>query len=103
VHIQARGVCVRSAGHSLLDAIGFGIAPGAQVALRGASGAGKSSLLGLLLGWQRPAEGDLLVDERTLDSDGVDDLRRATAWVDPGGQIWNRPLLKNLIYGSDTL
>jgi ATP-binding cassette subfamily B protein len=103
VRIQARGVSVRSAGHSILEAIDFDVAPGTHVAIVGASGAGKSSLLGLLLGWQRPAEGDLLVDERPLDSERVDDLRRATAWVDPAVQIWNRPLLENLLYGSNNL
>jgi len=103
VRIQARAISVRSAGHSILEAIDFDVAPGTHVAIVGASGAGKSTLLGLLLGWQRPAEGDLLVDEQPLTTERLDDLRRATAWVDPGVQIWNRPLLENLLYGSDNL
>jgi ATP-binding cassette subfamily B protein len=103
VRIQARGVSVRSTGHSILDAIDFDIAPGTHVAVVGVSGAGKSTLVGLLLGWQRPAEGDLLVDEQSLTTDRVDDLRRSTAWVDPTVQIWNRPLLENLLYGSGSL
>jgi ABC-type multidrug transport system fused ATPase/permease subunit len=100
VRIQARGVSVRSAGHSILEAIDFDIAPGTHVAIVGASGAGKSTLLGLLLGWQRPADGDLFVDEQSLTSEYVDILRRSIAWVDPSVQIWNRPLLENLLYGS---
>jgi ABC-type bacteriocin/lantibiotic exporter with double-glycine peptidase domain len=100
VRIQARSISVRAAGHSILEGIDFDIAPGTHVALVGASGAGKSTLLGLLLGWQRPAEGDLLVDEQPLTTERMDILRRSTAWVDPSIQIWNRPLLDNLIYGS---
>jgi ATP-binding cassette subfamily B protein len=100
VRIQARSVSVRAAGHSILESLDFDVAPGTHVALVGASGAGKSTLLGLLLGWQRPADGDLLVDEQPLTTERLDILRRATAWVDPGVQIWNRPLLENLIYGS---
>jgi ATP-binding cassette subfamily B protein len=29
-------------------------------------------------------------------------LRRHTAWVDPGIQIWNRPMLENLHYACDS-
>jgi ATP-binding cassette subfamily B protein len=100
VRIEARGVSVRSAGHSILEAIDLDIAPATHVAIVGASGAGKSTLLGLLLGWHRPADGDLLVDEQSLTMEQLDILRRSTAWVDPGVQIWNRPLLENLMYGS---
>jgi ATP-binding cassette subfamily B protein len=103
VRIQARAVNVRSGGHSILEGVDFDIAPGTHVAIVGASGAGKSTLLGLLLGWQRPAEGALLVDEQPLTTERLDRLRRSTAWVDPGVQIWNRPLLENLLYGSDNI
>jgi len=100
VRIQARNVSVRAAGHSILEEIDLDIAPGSHVAVVGASGAGKSTLLGLLLGWQRPVAGDLLVDEQSLTTERVDELRRSTAWVEAGVQIWNRSLLENLLYGS---
>ena len=100
VRIQARNVSVRAAGHSILEQIDLDIAPGTHVAVVGASGAGKSTLLGLLLGWQRPVAGQLLIDERSLTTERVDELRRSTAWVEAGVQIWNRSLLENLIYGS---
>jgi len=103
VRIQARGVSVRATGHTILDAIDFEIASGTHVAIVGASGAGKSSLLALLLGCLRPAAGELNVDEQSLTSEHVNGLRRSTAWVDPSVQIWNRPLLDNLLYGSNNL
>ena len=103
VRIQARGVRVHSAGRSILEAVDFELAPGTHVAIVGASGAGKSTLLGLLLGWHRPADGDLIVDEQPLTTEQVDILRRSTAWVDPEVQLWNRPLLENLLYGSHNI
>ena len=38
--------------------------------------------------------------ERGLAGDRLDRLRRQTAWVDPGVQLWNRSLAENLRYGS---
>ena len=45
-------------GTQILDVAALAIAPGEHVAIVGASGAGKSSLVGLLLGWHRPRVGD---------------------------------------------
>ncbi|WAS94166.1 cysteine peptidase family C39 domain-containing protein [Nannocystis punicea] len=88
-------------GHPILQELDLQIAPGEHVAVVGASGAGKSSLLGLLLGWHRPAGGRLEVDGKRLDEPALAALRRVTAWVDPAVQLWNQSLLRNLRYGSD--
>jgi ATP-binding cassette subfamily B protein len=71
------------------------------VAVVGLSGAGKSSLIGLLLGWHRLGQGRLAVDGAALEGDGLARLRRQTAWVDPAVQVWNRSLLDNLRYSSE--
>ena len=100
VAIVLEGVRVRAAGHTILDKIDLDIEAGAHVAIVGPSGAGKSSLVGILLGWHRPASGRVLIDGWPLDSDRLERLRRATAWVDPSVQLWNRALLDNLRYGG---
>ena len=99
VAITMNGVSVRAAGHTILEEINVIIEPGTHVALVGKSGAGKSSLVGLLLGWHRPATGEVVVDNQLLDGHGLERLRRETAWVDPTVQIWNRSLFDNLRYG----
>jgi len=66
----------------------------------GASGAGKSSLVGILLGWHKPVVGQCWVDGTPLDGERLRALRRETAWVDPATQLWNRSLLANLHYGT---
>jgi ATP-binding cassette subfamily B protein len=98
VRICLDGVSVHAAGHTILSEINLEIAPGEQVAIVGKSGAGKSSLVGLLLGWHRAAEGRLLIDGQPLDGDRLAGLRRETAWVDPTIQLWNQSLLENLLY-----
>lgn len=100
VSIAFDNVSVVAAGHQILRDINLSIAAGSHVAIVGASGAGKSSLAGLLLGWHRPASGSVLVDGVELDDSRLDELRPHTAWVDPAVQLWNRPLAENLRYGS---
>jgi len=100
VAIVFENVSVVAAGHQVLHDINLSIAAGTHVAIVGASGAGKSSLVGLLLGWHRAASGSVLVDGVELDDSRLDQLRPHIAWVDPAVQLWNRSLSDNLQYGS---
>jgi ATP-binding cassette subfamily B protein len=100
VSITLEGVSVRAAGHTILADLNLTLARGSHVAIVGASGAGKSSLVGLLLGWYQPITGRVLVDGRQLNESHLAWLRQVTAWVDPAVQLWNRSLLDNLNYGS---
>lgn len=99
VSIVMRDAGVVAAGHTILEDINLTIEPGAHVAIVGSSGAGKSSLFGLLLGWHRASRGEVLVDGCALNGQQLDELRRHTAWVDPSIQLWNRSLIDNLRYG----
>lgn len=100
VAIALRNVTVTPAGHSILRNLDLTIAPGEHVGIVGSSGAGKSTLIGLLLGWQTATSGEILVGGSPLDDIALERLRRVTAWVDPAIQLWNRPLLDNITYGS---
>jgi ABC-type multidrug transport system fused ATPase/permease subunit len=98
--VRFEGVRVIAGGHVILDGVDLAIEAGSRVAIVGASGAGKSTLVGLLLGWHAPAAGRVLVDSVPLDAGTLAALRQHTAWVDPAVQLWNAPLLHNLLYGS---
>jgi len=100
VAITLEEVSVRAAGRTILMDLNLTITPGSHIAIVGTSGAGKSSLVGLLLGWHRPASGQVLVDGLPLDDLQLAHLRQETAWVDPAIQLWNRSLLDNLCYGA---
>ena len=91
---------IRAAGHTILADVDLEIEPGSHVAVVGSSGAGKSSLVGLLLGWHRAATGRVLVDGVPLAGEKLARLRQETAWVDPALQLWNRSFLDNLDYGA---
>ena len=99
VEIQFRNVGAKVGGQQVLHNIDANVPSGSHVAIVGVSGAGKSSLVGVLLGWHAPAQGDVLIDGGPLDRTTLDALRRQTAWVDPAVWLWNRSLLENIEYG----
>ncbi len=94
VSIEFENVNVVAAGHQVLRDINLKIPAASHVAIVGASGAGKSSLVGLLLGWHRAASGSVFVDGVAMDDSLLDQLRPHIAWVDPAVQLWNRPLAR---------
>lgn len=105
VGFSISGGRVRAAGHEILRNLDLHVKPGEHIAVVGASGAGKSSLIGVLLGWHHLAEGTLILDGHPLSAwegqASIEALRPQVAWVDPAVQIWNQSLLDNLTYASE--
>jgi ATP-binding cassette subfamily B protein len=100
VAISFESVSVQASGHTILTDLSVHLEAGSHVAIVGASGAGKSTLVALLLGWYRPATGRIAIDGQPLDAARLEQLRNEMAWVDPAVQVWNRSLLRNLLYGA---
>ncbi len=100
VTVRFEDVTVCAAGRTILDGVSLTLEAASHTAIVGASGAGKSSLAGVLLGWNTASSGRVLVDGDALEGARLAALRKHTAWVDPGVQLWNRSLLDNLRYGT---
>ncbi len=79
-----------------LDGCSFRIAPGETVALVGESGAGKSSVLALLLGHERPTGGAIIVGGRSV---AGAELRTSIAWAGQTPRIVVGTLADNLRLG----
>jgi heme exporter protein A len=60
--------CVRG-GRLVFQALGFQVAAGSVLVLRGPNGCGKSSLLRLVAGFQAPAAGGFLWDDQPVEDD----------------------------------
>ncbi len=100
VAINLTNVSICIDDRMILEDVSLRIAAGEHVAIVGASGAGKSSLLGTLLGWYVPARGTVEVDGQPLDFTQLARLREVTAWVDPQVHLFRASLFSNLGYGS---
>ena len=79
-----------------LQGVNVEIRAGEQVALVGASGAGKTSLLNLLLGFERPDRGAILVDGAPLYTLDLEKWRRHLAWIGQHAALFHGTLRDNI-------
>ncbi|AMG29242.1 ABC transporter ATP-binding protein [Grimontia hollisae] len=84
---------------TVLNGLSLTIPQGKRVALVGASGGGKSTLIQLLLGLYRKSGGDVLVDGKPIEEIGYETLRQHTAVVLQQPMIFNDTLRENLTLG----
>jgi thiol reductant ABC exporter CydD subunit len=85
---------------SVLDRVHLTIAPGEHLAITGESGAGKSTILSLLLGFIEPCHGALRVGGVDLNGVSWRDLRRQIAWVPQQPYLVRGTILDNLLVGD---
>jgi ABC-type bacteriocin/lantibiotic exporter with double-glycine peptidase domain len=95
--IDIEEACVVVAGHAVLDRVTLHVQPGEHIGIVGVSGAGKSSLVGCLMGWFKPSSGRICVDDAPLDTI---QLRGEIAWIDPQVHLFRSTLYENLRYGN---
>ena len=100
IKVQFDDVCVVLGGHTLLDHVTLRAAAGEHIGIVGVSGAGKSSLVGCLLGWHEPTSGAVIVDDAPLDFARLVRLRRETVWIAPQVHLFRATLYENLRYGN---
>ncbi|MEM7614382.1 MAG: ABC transporter ATP-binding protein [Pseudomonadota bacterium] len=83
-----------------LSGLDFSVAPGEKVALVGASGAGKSTALALLLRLYDREGGVISVDDQDVATLSQDSLRRQIAMVTQETAMFNRSARENILYGD---
>ncbi|MEM7544772.1 MAG: ABC transporter ATP-binding protein [Pseudomonadota bacterium] len=82
-----------------LNGFDLHIRPGEKVALVGRSGAGKTTVLSLLLRLYDVEEGAIRLDDHDVRDLQQDDLRRQIAMVRQETSMFNRPAAENIFYG----
>jgi ATP-binding cassette subfamily C protein CydD len=87
-------------GRPALAGVDLRIDPGQRVAVVGPSGAGKTTLASLLLGFVRPDSGRILVDGTDLAELDLDDWRARLAWLPQNPRLFQGSVLDNIRLGA---
>jgi len=87
-------------GLPALDHVSFHAPPGATIALVGATGAGKSTLVNLLVRFYEFNSGEIYVDVRPIRRYGLRSLREAIGVVTQESFLFNGSIRENLLMGK---
>lgn len=102
VGLSVENICFSyGEGLPVLDGVSLSIAEGEKVALVGASGGGKSTLVQIILGLYPADSGELYFDGVNLDQIGLDVVRENVATVLQQPAMFNDTVRANLSLGRD--
>ncbi|MDH1728861.1 ABC transporter ATP-binding protein/permease [Pseudomonas chengduensis] len=101
VGIEVRGLTFGYGEEPVLDRLDLSIGPGEKVAIVGASGGGKSTLVQLLLGLYTPQAGNIRFGGSALEEIGLDGVRDNVAVVLQHPALFNDTVRANLTMGRE--
>lgn len=87
----------------ILDDITLKIRPGQYVAIVGRTGCGKSTLMRLLLGFEKPQNGAIYYDGKDINSIDLKSLRRRIGVVMQEGRLFQGDLFSNIVISAPWL
>lgn len=98
--VDVRNLHFAHAGEQpLFDDFSFTVRPGEHVALLGASGVGKTTLLALMAGLLPAQAGEIRVGGTILDHASAPTLRRRMAWMGQRPHVFTAPVADNITLG----
>jgi ABC-type multidrug transport system fused ATPase/permease subunit len=84
----------------VLNGISFSLESGKKVALVGSSGAGKSTVMQLLLRYYKADEGQIFIDDKPIESFDLSALRQNMAIVPQDVIMFGGTIRENIAYGN---
>ena len=85
---------------SVLKNVDIGITAGEHVALVGASGSGKTTILNLMLGFIQPDQGDMYVNDTPLSDLNLEAWRQSLAWLGQDPLLFQGSIATNISLGQ---
>lgn len=103
VTLELENLSFRYPGNSenplILNNLSLKIPAGSWVGIVGPSGAGKTTLAGILLGLLPPTSGLVTLDQRPYADYDVSELRARMAWVAQDPMLYDESLRENILFG----
>lgn len=97
--IEFHNVWFRYKRKWILQNFNLTISAGERVGLVGASGAGKTTLVNLLMRFYDVSRGEILIDGQDIRTVSQDSLRRSIAFIPQEPTMFNRTIGENIGYG----
>jgi ABC-type bacteriocin/lantibiotic exporter with double-glycine peptidase domain len=87
----------------VLDNVSFTIGAGEYVAIVGKTGCGKSTLMRILLGFEKPQKGAVYYDGKDLEQLDLKSLRRKIGTVMQNGKLFSGDIYSNIVISAPWL
>ena len=103
--IELDNVCFRyvDSQPNIVDGMSFKIRPGQYVAIVGKTGCGKSTIIRLLLGFEKPQSGAIYIDGKDLESIDLKSMRRKIGVVMQEGKLFQGDIFSNITISAPWL
>lgn len=101
--ISIKNVTFKYNKKRVLKNLTIDIAPGERIGLVGVSGAGKTTLVNLLMRMYDVVDGAILVDGQDIRNVTQDSLRENISFIPQEPTMFNRTLRENIAYGCDNV
>lgn len=98
--IEFNGVYFKYRNKYVLKDLSLIVNPGERVGIVGASGAGKTTLVNLLMRFYEPQSGNILIDGQNIADVKQDSLRENIAFIPQDPTMFNRTIGDNIAYGK---
>jgi ATP-binding cassette subfamily C protein len=98
--IRMQQVCFAYGRHQVLNKLSLEIPGGSLTTLIGASGAGKTTIIDLIIGLLKPQTGEILIDDLPLDSLELKEWRHMIGYVPQETILLHDSILHNVTLGD---
>lgn len=90
-------------GKDVIKNLSFSIEPGEFVSIEGKTGCGKTTLIRLLLGLEKPREGQVLYDGKDIETLNKKELRKNIGAAIQDGRLFAEDIFTNITIGDESL